>query len=122
MTPPKPLATVPPNADKKAREKAIAEAAANKKKSTPPPATPPTKKSSPKIEKKEDDDMVSVSEIARGLGIDPKRARAKLRAGGASATDGRWPKVKRGSKRYQELVDLLTPADSDEAEDDEDEE
>jgi hypothetical protein len=78
-----------------------------------------------KAEKKADDpDMVSVSDIARELGLDPKRARAKLRAAGQAATEGRWPKVKRGSKKYQELVAMLSPepADEEENEEEEDEE
>lgn len=62
---------------------------------------------------KDDPDQLSVADIAKSVGVDPKRARAKLRGLGDKApihaTEGRWPKVKRGSKKHQELVALLTP-------------
>jgi hypothetical protein len=74
---------------------------------TKPETTTPAKKP----EKKEDD-MLSVSDVCRELGIDPKRGRAKLRAAGQAATEGRWPKVKRGSKKWQELIALLQPEPS----------
>ena len=113
-----PLATVPNGADKKTREKAIAEAVAKKKANggpaDPPPKTGPPKKvkedpapKKPEAKKEEDEDMMSVSDVARELGLDPKRARARLRAAGQAATEGRWPKVKRGSKKHQELITML---------------
>ena len=132
----KPLATVSNPNDKAARKAAIDEAVAKKKaaKADPPaepapkkkakadpPADQPTKKAK-KEEPKEDDDMMSVSDVARELNIDPKRARARLRAAGQAATEGRWPKVKRGSKKYQELVALLSPEPSDDDEEEADEE
>lgn len=72
-----------------------------------------------KGKKPDDPDMMSVSDVARSLGLDPKRARAKLRASGMAATEGRWEKVKRGSKKYQELVALLAPPDEPEEEEEE---
>lgn len=138
MSPKAPLASVPNNADKAARKAAIDEAVAKKKAAkpdpTPPPPAekpkkakadaPPKADAKPKAEepKKEDDDMMSVSDVARELGLDPKRARAKLRAGGQAATEGRWPKVKRGSKKYQELVALLAPEPAEEEEEEEESE
>jgi len=64
-----------------------------------------------------DPSMLTVGDVARELGIDPKRARARLRAAGQKANEGRWPKVKRGSKEYDALVVALSP---DEGPDDED--
>lgn len=114
------------------RKKQIEEVAAKKKAeaaATKKPVDPPTKKAKKDAPQKaadaeldktvagkkpEDADMLSVSDVARELGLDPKRARAKLRALGQSATEGRWPKVKRGSKKHQELVDLLTPEEESE--------
>lgn len=120
-----PLATVSNPKDKDARRKAIDEAAAKvkaAKKDAPTPAPEPAKKKekAPEPEAKKDDDMLSVSDVARELGLDPKRARAKLRAKGQAATEGRWPKVKRGSKKHQELVEFLTPDDEEKSEDEED--
>jgi O6-methylguanine-DNA--protein-cysteine methyltransferase len=54
-------------------------------------------------------DMLTVSDIARELGIDPKVARAKLRRTGASATEGRWAKIKRDSKEHKDLIKLIKP-------------
>lgn len=64
-----------------------------------------------KPKKKEvDPNLLSVSDVARELGLDPKRARAKLRSAGQSSNEGRWSKVKRDSKEHKELVAMLTPA------------
>lgn len=94
-----------------------------------------------------DPSMISVSQIATDLGLDPKRARAKLRAlvekdelpDGLEVTEGRWPLVKRDSKQHKQLIAALKPAEAkavnktkkddedepegdDESDDDEDEE
>lgn len=78
-----------------------------------------------------DPNMLSVSQVAAELGLDPKRARAKLRGAGQAANEGRWPLVKRDSKEHKALIDLLKPSDEKPAkaaktkpakEDDEDEE
>jgi hypothetical protein len=69
---------------------------------------------------KKDPTMVSVSQVAQELGLDPKRARARLRAAGKAANEGRWPLVKIGSAEHAQLVALLTPAPK--AEPDEDDE
>lgn len=61
-----------------------------------------------KKDPKKDPSMLSVSQIAQELGLDPKRARAKLRAAGQSATEGRWSLVKRDSKEHKQLVALLS--------------
>lgn len=73
--------------------------------------------------KEKDPDMLSVSDVAREVGIDPKRARAKLRGIGKSASEneGRYSLVKRGSKEHHALRDLLTP-EAEEAPEDEVEE
>lgn len=64
-----------------------------------------------KKEKKEkpakDPNMMSVSDIARELGIDPKRARARLRASGKAAADGRWPLVARDSSEHVAMSGII---------------
>lgn len=66
--------------------------------------------------KASDDNMLSVSDVAREMGIDPKVARAKLRRMGQAATEGRWAKVKRDSREHKALVAALTPPVKTEAE------
>lgn len=64
------------------------------------------------------DDMLTVSDIARELKLDPKVARGKLRRHGFKgthrATEGRWPKVKRDSAEHKELVAIITAKEDDE--------
>lgn len=78
----------------------------------------------PKKEKKEKDpNMLSISDIARACGIDPKVARGKLRKDGARAPEGRWTLVKKDSKEHKKLVELFTPdAESDDVEEETEEE
>jgi len=59
-----------------------------------------------------DPSMLTVGDVARELGIDPKRARARLRKEGRKATEGRWDKVRRGSPEHDQLVALLSLAES----------
>lgn len=54
-----------------------------------------------------DPNLLSVSDIARELNIDPKRARARLRASGKAAADGRWPLVPRGSEDHTALERII---------------
>lgn len=61
--------------------------------------------------KTEPTDELTISDIARELKLDPKRARAALRAAGKKAVDGRWPTVKRDSKAHLDIVALLTTTD-----------
>ena len=61
---------------------------------------PPAKK--PK--KSPTEDLLSVADVARELGIDPKAARAALREAGKKAKDGRWPKMQRGSDAHTALL------------------
>ena len=53
------------------------------------------------------DGLLSVSDIAREIGIDPKVARAKLRRNGEKPEDGRWPRVKPNSKEHKKLIELM---------------
>lgn len=146
--------TIPANASKEARAKAIAEAAAAKKAkdvpatpvakdapktpaeaesikraktdamvnarvaarkkdaeakvdAKPEPKTEPKAKPEPKKKEKADPNLLSVSQVAQEIGIDPKQARAKLRRDGTRAPDGRWPKVLRDSEEHTELVSFL---------------
>lgn len=86
--------------------------------STPPANKKPvTKKKKPAAKKKppgkkrgpqpKDDGLLSVSDIAREIGIDPKVARAKLRRYGEKAEDGRWPRVKPNSKDHKAMIDTM---------------
>lgn len=63
-----------------------------------------------------DPNLLSISDIARDLEIEPKAARAKLRRVKGKAEEGRWPKVKRDSKEHKELVALLTANKEEETE------
>jgi hypothetical protein len=60
-----------------------------------------------------DANVLSVSDVAREQGVDPKAARAKLRKVRGKAEDGRWAKVQRDSKEHAELIAIIT-ADKDE--------
>lgn len=63
--------------------------------------------------KEVDKDMMTVGDVAREIGVDPKRARARLRALDKAAVEGRWPKVRRGSPEHEQLkVDIAEPADA----------
>lgn len=54
-----------------------------------------------------DPTMLTVSDVAREAGVDPKHARARLRAAGKAAVEGRWSKVKRDSDEHKELANLI---------------
>lgn len=58
-----------------------------------------------------EDGLLSVSDIARELGIDPKLARSRLRKHRGKAQDGRWPKVARDSVEHKEIVALMQEGD-----------
>ncbi len=99
----------------KSRTDLIAESV--KKKSAPvPPAKltlPAKKKPTPApepahVDIEPDDDILTVSDVAAEVGIEPKVARQRLRKDGARAIDGRWPTVTRDSKEHQALVAKLT--------------
>jgi hypothetical protein len=51
--------------------------------------------------------MLSVADIARDLGMNPKVARAKLRRKGLKANDGRWAHVTPFSEAHRTLVAML---------------
>lgn len=54
------------------------------------------------------DDMLTIVQVAEGINMDPKVARAKLRRKGKHANEGRWPLVKKNSVEHKELIALLT--------------
>lgn len=54
-----------------------------------------------------DPNTLSVSDVAREIGVDPKRARARLRAARGKATDGRWDTVARGSDEMKALIEII---------------
>jgi hypothetical protein len=83
----------------------------------------PIKETKPKKEK--DLNMLSVSDVAREMHLEPKTARAKLRSaadvgpfGVDRAPDGRWPNVKRDSKEHKALIAFLQPPSPVESDDD----
>lgn len=90
--------TMPPAKKQAAKKKAAAKKKPAKKKK------PTGKKRGPQPK---NDGLLSVSDIARELGIDPKVARAKLRRHGQKATEGRWPRVKPNSKEHKSMIDLM---------------
>ena len=53
------------------------------------------------------DGLISVSDIARSLGLHPKVARAKLRRNKMSSVDGRWARMKPDSKEHKAIIVLL---------------
>lgn len=53
--------------------------------------------------------LLSISDIARRLKMDPKVARAKMRRHDKGADGGRYARVQEGSQAYQKIVALLKP-------------
>lgn len=53
--------------------------------------------------KEKDPNELTVSDVAKEVGIEPKVARQRLRKDGTRAVDGRWPTVTRGSKEHAAL-------------------
>lgn len=53
------------------------------------------------------EDGLSIPQVCKELGVDPKVGRAKLRRLGYKAVNGRWSKVAPGSKELAELVAIL---------------
>jgi len=53
------------------------------------------------------DGLLSISDIAKSLNMDPKVARAKLRRNGLSSDDGRWARIKPDSKEHQEIIKTM---------------
>lgn len=58
-------------------------------------------------QKEESDNTLSISQIAKEVGLNPKVARAKLRRKGRIANEGRWPTVTKGSEEHKELINIL---------------
>lgn len=86
---------------KDARKARIAERAKQMRKQSKKP------KHNGKKVKVADDGRISVADVARDLGINPKVARAKLRRRGMQSADGRWPKFERDSETHKEYVAAL---------------
>jgi len=122
--------TLPAKADKAQRAKAVEEAVQAKKLTSKVEAPKPAKKEKDKPVKVEkpakNPNVLSVSDVARELGVDPKRARARLRAAGLGAIEGRWQTVERGTPLFAEWSSIINPTDeepeADEEEEGEDEE
>jgi hypothetical protein len=55
--------------------------------------------------------LMTIAQIARAHNINPKVARTKLRRHGrTSNSNGRWPRVRKGSTTYKQIVNLLIAA------------
>ena len=81
------------------------------KKTAAEPA-PVAKAAKAKAEPKEkDDNLVTLSEIAAELGIDPRAARVKLRKSEFNKGDGRWA-WELGSKEHRAVAAFLTPKEA----------
>ena len=52
---------------------------------------------------------ISVANLARELGVDPKKARAKMRNHGMSAEGKRYKDLIIGSKEHTEISELIAP-------------
>lgn len=116
--------SIPAKADKATRAKAIEEAIQKSKAAKGDDAVAIIEK---KLKKKaapkaKDDGKMSVSDIARSCGVDPKRARARLRAAGLGAIEGRWPMIDKDSKLFKEYCAIIAPPEEEPAEDADDEE
>ena len=107
-------------ADILARKKAAAEAAkVAQAEAVDAPVDEPEVKAAPVVAKapvgkkpQAPEGYITVADIARERGIDPKAARAKLRrAKNSKAPDGRWPAVKVNSDEYNELVAIFMSVD-----------
>jgi hypothetical protein len=72
-----------------------------------PPNKPTSKAPETKPTKNDGADMLSVSDVAREMGVDPKAARAALRAAGKGADGTRYSKIARGSAEHTELMLFL---------------
>ena len=57
--------------------------------------------------KESEEGTLSIVEIANSINMDPKVARAKLRRKGLKSNEGRWNRIKKDSKDYRDLIDLL---------------
>lgn len=51
---------------------------------------------------------ISVANLCRELGVDPKKGRARMRKHDMSASGGRYPDLIVGSKEYDEVKELVT--------------
>jgi hypothetical protein len=52
-------------------------------------------------------EMLTVVDVAREHGVDPKVARGSLRAAGMKAKDGRWPSFRRGSTMHRRVLGAI---------------
>jgi hypothetical protein len=68
----------------------------------------PTKTTTKKPTDKTKPEELTVADVARELGVDPKKARAALRAAGMKATKGRWPAFRRGSVQHRKVLCAIT--------------
>lgn len=62
----------------------------------------------PKKTKKKSVETITMKVLFEELGIDPKKARNKMRKAGYSAEGKRYPDVARNSKEHKELEELLS--------------
>lgn len=89
------------------RRSLIAARAKSAKTEAPATTAEPTKEVS------RDPNDLSVADVAREMGINPKVARAKLRRHNIRAKDGRHARVMRDTPAYHALVAMLAPKKAD---------
>jgi hypothetical protein len=61
-----------------------------------------------KTAKKNTPEQLTVADVARELGVDPKKARAALRATGMRASKGKWPAFRRGGQLHRQVLAATT--------------
>ncbi len=68
------------------------------------------KKATKKVAKKKvvSAETITMKALFIELGIDPKRARSKMRKEGMNAEGGRYPDVVPGSAEYEHIVGILS--------------
>lgn len=76
-------------------------------------AKPEPKAADAKPEPTRDPNDLSVADVARELGLNPKVVRAKLRRHNIRAKDGRHARVMRGSPDHVNLLAILAPTKAD---------
>ncbi len=68
---------------------------------------PVKKRGAKKAAKEVDGKTISIAALSRELGVDPKKARARMRKHGMSAEGKHYPDLIIGSKQHTEISELI---------------
>lgn len=68
----------------------------------------PVKKKTTKKAEAPTGKTISVANLCRELGVDPKKGRARMRKHEMSASGGRYPDLIVGSKEYEDVKELVS--------------